>query len=232
MFKKIMLLCFLLWNMTVLAIDADFSKSFVAPETSGMNSLTIGGIDANGNTYKVNLNLRSDLTLTIADAQVEKNINEQLERELRNTTWKGTYEASDSILQTTLQLVVVQYGYVGGEITHKGTGDSYLTARVTGDIVTQFKINDEFIDEDRIDPEILANISSDTENRQLIRIKRMRALEFNSAGSSANSGWNANREYRLLFDDNVLSGVVGIPNEIYGTNDTKIGSGSITLVKQ
>jgi hypothetical protein len=78
--------------------------------------------------------------LTIADAQVEKNINEQLEQELRNTTWKGTYEASDSILQTTLQLVVVQYDYVGGEITHKGTGDSYLAARVTGDIVTQFKL--------------------------------------------------------------------------------------------
>jgi hypothetical protein len=60
----------------------------------------------------------------------------------------------------------------------------------------------------------------------------MRALEFNSAGSSANSGWNANREYRLLLDGDVLSGVVGIPNEIYGANNTTTGSGSITLVKQ
>ena len=88
MFKKIMLLCFLLWNTIVLAIDADFSKSFVVPETSGVNSLTIGGINASGNTYKVNFNLRGDLTFAIADAQVEKNINEQLEQELRNTTWK------------------------------------------------------------------------------------------------------------------------------------------------
>lgn len=232
MFKKITLLCLLFWTAGVLAIDADFSKSFVVPETSGINIITIGGIDAIGNTYKVNFNFRSDLTFAITDAQVDKNINEKLEQELRNTTWKGTYETSDGILQTTLQLVFVQYGYVGGEITHKGTGDSHLIARVTGDIITQFKIDDEFIDEDRIGPEVLANLSSDTESRQLIRIKRMRALEFSSTGASANSGWNANREYRLLLEGNVLSGVVGIPNEIYGTNDTKTGSGIITLVKQ
>jgi hypothetical protein len=54
MFKKITLLCLLFWTAGVLAIDADFSKSFVVPETSGINIITIGGIDAIGNTYKVN----------------------------------------------------------------------------------------------------------------------------------------------------------------------------------
>lgn len=232
MFKKIILTFLLLWSAAIQAIDVDFSKSFVVPETSGNNRLTIGGIDAIGSTYKVDFNLREDLTLAIIGAQEQLSVTEQLEQKLRNTAWKGTYVINNITFQTELKLIVVQDGYVGGEITHTSTSDGHLISRVTGDIVTQFKIGNDFIDEDRIDPEVLANLSPDTENRQLIRIKRMRALEFSVSGTNALLGWSANREYRLILEDNVLSGIVGIPNDLYGKNDATTDNGSVSLVKQ
>ncbi|TXI29126.1 MAG: hypothetical protein E6Q60_05645 [Nitrosomonas oligotropha] len=228
MHKKIIFSILFLWSTVVSAIDVDFSKSFVIPETSGINNLTIGGIEAIGNSYKVDFNLREDLSLAITNAEKLTSVSEQLEQKLRNTIWKGTYVISDLALATTLQLVVVQDGYVGGEITHTTT-NGYLKTRVTGDIITQYKVVNDFIDEDRIDPKILSNLPINTETRQLIRIKRMRALEFKNDSAA---GWSANREYRLILEDSVLSGVVGIPNDIYGVDDATTGNGSISLVKQ
>ena len=232
--RKIIALCSVLCSTSVLAVDADFSKSFVIPEKSGINTVTLGGIEAVGNSYSVDFNLREDLTLSITDAVIQDSLGEILEQNLRNTTWQGTYVINDDNFTTTLNLVVVQNGYVGGEITHSESieeGDQFLHARVTGDIVTQFEINGSFVDEDRISQETLEKLSEGTANRQLIRIKRMRALEFRTDNEDGGS-WSTNREYRLVLENGILSGTVGIPNDTIGTSDGTTKNGLITLIQQ
>lgn len=231
---KIITLCITLCSTTVFAIDANFSKSFVVPESSGINKITIGGIDALGNSYSVDFNLREDLTLSITDAVIQDSISEKLEQSLRNTSWQGTYAIDDNNYTTTLNLVVVQNGYVGGEVIHSESieeGNKFLHVRVTGDIVTQFEINGSFADEDRIDTDTLGSITENTPNRQLIRIKRMRVLEFRKDQDNESS-WNANREYRLILEDGILSGTVGVPNDTIGSNDGTTGNGAISLIQQ
>jgi hypothetical protein len=231
--RKIIALCSVLCSTSALAVDADFSKSFVVPESSGVNTITIGGIEAVGDSYSVDFKLREDLTLFITDASIQNSISEILEQKLRNTTWQGTYTISDNSYTTNLNLVVVQNGYVGGEITHSqinGDKRGFLNARLTGDIITQFEINGSFVDEDRVNTEDFNQLTEDTPNRQLIRIKRMRAFDF--VTSSGSSGWSTNREYRLILDNGALSGSVGIPNEIYGTSDGTSENGTINLVQQ
>jgi hypothetical protein len=230
---KIFILYSILCSSAVLAVDADFSKAFIVPENSGINNVTIGGIDAVGNSYSVDFNLREDLTLSITDAVIQDSTSELLEQSLRNTTWQGTYSVNNDNFTTTLNLVVVQSGYVGGEIIHSepvSEGDGYLHVRVTGDIITQFQINGSFVDEDRIDSDTLKALTEDTPNRQLIRIKRMRALEFRDDNDGSN--WGASREYRLTLKNGVLSGTVGTPVDTYGTNDTTSENGTLTLVQQ
>ena len=59
------------------------SKSFVIPESSGVNAVTIGGIDAVGDSYSVDFSLREDLTLFITDASIQNSLSEILEQKLR-----------------------------------------------------------------------------------------------------------------------------------------------------
>ena len=227
--------CLLLYSVTCLAIDADFSKSYIIPEKSGTNIISIGGIDAFGNSYLVDFTLQDDLTLAIENAITQESVLEQLEQSLRNTIWTGNYLIGSDDFITNLNLVVVQNGYVGGEITHthiNGKQAGFLNARLTGDIINQFEIDDIFIDEDRIPPEDLEKITEETPNRQLIRIKRMRALEFLTPPSAGVQGWSTNREYRLILDNGALTGSVGVPNDVYGSVDGTSENGSIHLEQQ
>ena len=176
--------------------------------------------------------MREDLTLSITDAVIQNSASEVLEQNLRNTTWQGTYAINDDNFTTILNLVVVQNGYVGGEIIHSESvqeGNGLLHARVTGDIVTQFEIGGSFVDEDRIDVDTLNSLSENTPNRQLIRVKRMRTLEFRNDN---NNKWSTNREYRLILKNGGLSGTVGIPNDTIGSNDGTSSNGTISLTLQ
>ena len=230
--RKIIALCSILCSTSILAVDANFSKSFVVPEGSGVNTIRIGGIEAEGSPYSVDFKLQPDLTLAINNAAVQNSVREQLEQKLRNTQWQGVYNIFEFNHPTTLNLVVVQNGYVGGEIVHAQTNENtggFLKARLTGDIITQFKIDGIFVDEDRISTKRFNQLTNNTPNRQLIRIKRMRAFDFLTSGSS---GWSTNREYRMVLENGVLSGTVGIPNDIYGSNDGTKSNGTITLRQQ
>ena len=231
--RKIVMFCSVFFCTSVIAVDADFSKSFVVPEKSTINKVTLGGIDAVGNSYSVDFSLQENLSLTITDAVIQNSLSEEFEQNLRNTVWKGIYDVNNDHFTTTLNLVVVQNGYVGGEVIHSESieeGDGYLNARVTGDIITQFEINGTFIDEDRIDLETLGTLTESTPSRQLIRIKRMRALEFRNDGDGSN--WNTNREYRLVLENGILSGTVGVPSDTIGTNDGTSENGAISLTQQ
>lgn len=211
--------------------DIDFSKAYVVPEQSSVDKVTIGGVKPLWSDlfYSVDFSLAPDYTMSVLDALNQSSIQEQLEQRLRNTIWKGNYVIRDLNYMTILKLVVVQDGYVGGEITHTNSEDGvgYLHSRVTGDILSQYKIGDTFIDEDRIEPDVLAKLSSTTETRQLIRIKRVRAIEFIDSDSVA---WNTNREYRMRLENDILTGSVGIPNDLYGSGDETSKNGSIALV--
>lgn len=141
--RKIIILFSALWCSSAVALDADFSKSFVVPEGSEINKVTIGGIDAQGNSYNVDFSLQEDLTLAFTSASVQNSLSEKLEQSLRNTQWQGTYVANNNlsnttvIIETTLNLVVVQEGYVGGEIIHTepvDSGDGFLHARSLSDL--------------------------------------------------------------------------------------------------
>ncbi len=230
---KIIGLFIVLCSPSVLAIDADFSKSFVVPEKSKINRLTLGGVDATGNSYSVDFSLQEDLSLAITDAVIQDSLSEKLEQNLRNTTWEGTYEINNDSFTTTLTLFVVQNGYVGGEIIHSepvSEGDGYLHTRVTGDIVTQLEIDGEFIDEDRLAKDVLDSLAENIPHRQLIRIKRMRTLEFRN--DTDDSSWSSNREYRLILENGELSGVVSVPSSTIGADDGTSSEGQISLVEQ
>jgi len=214
--------------------DVDFSKAYVVPEKSSVDKVTIGGVKPLWSDlfYSVDFTLTPEYSLNMLGVLNQSSVQEQLEQSLRNTTWVGKYLVNNDNFSTTLKLVVVQDGYIGGEIIHsepEEEGGGYLHARVTGDILSQYQIGDSLIDEDRLTPEILNNLPPNTTTRQLIRIKRVRALEFKNGDGSA---WNTNREYRMTLEDGMLSGAVGIPNDRYGSGDETTGNGNILLTLQ
>jgi hypothetical protein len=210
--------------------NVDFSKAYVVPSKSGVDKVTIGGLKPSSSDlfYSVDFTLTSDYNLNISGVMNQSSIQEQLEQSLRNTTWVGKYLINENNYSTTLKLVVVQDGYVGGEIIHSPEADDgdYLHTRVTGDILTQYKIDDTFIDEDSLTNTILDNLSPETATRQLIRIKRVRALKFEG------SNWGTNREYRMRLENGILSGSVGTPNDKYGSGDATKENGNIMLTLQ
>lgn len=211
--------------------DVDFSKAYIVPEKSTVDKVTIGGIKPLWSDlfFSVDFNLvEPEYALKIQGVLNQSSIEEQLEQNLRNTTWVGNYLIGDVNYTTTLKLVVVQDGYVGGEVIHQHSEHpGYLHARVTGDIINQYQINGIFLDEDRITPDTLASLPINTPTKQLIRIKRVRALQVATPHNA--SGWSTNREYRMILENGLLIGTVGIPNDLYGTGDETTENGSILL---
>jgi hypothetical protein len=209
----------------------DFSKSYVVPDLSSTDKITLGGILSlkDSRYYTADFALRDDKTLSIIAMRNESSIREVLEQKLRNTVWKGTYVIGSSHYTTTLTLIVVQDGYVGGEVVHDPTAPDtmLLHARVTGDILNQYQINGVFTDEDRISPAVLSGLPINTPTRQLVRIKRVRALKFVNSG---NNSWSTNREYRMTLENDKLTGIVGIPAETYGSDDGTSDNGNVNLV--
>ena len=234
--KKLVLLLFVQFSMFAHAgADVDFSKAYVIPEKSSVDKVTIGGVKPLWSDlfYSVDFALNPEYSLNMLGVLNQSSIQEQLEQSLRNTTWVGMYLVNNDSFSTTLKLVVVQDGYVGGEIIHSepdSDGGGYLHTRVTGDILSQYQVGDSFVDEDRLTSEMLSNFPPDTTTRQLIRIKRVRALEFKNDGDG--STWSTNREYRMVLENGMLSGAVAIPNSSYGEGDKTKENGNILLTLQ
>ena len=227
----LLLLCF--HSLVFAQANVDFSKSYVIHDESNVDKLTIGGVKPLWSDlfYSVEFILNPEYNLNIVGALNQSGIQEQLEQGLRNTTWVGKYLFDQYNFTTTLNLVVVQDGYVGGEIVHGeiNNADGYLHSRVTGDIITQYQIGSSFIDEDRILPDVLASLPLDTPTKQLIRIKRVRALQFQNGSLN---GWSTNREYRMRLENGLLTGSVGVPDDLYGSGDVTNENGSILLSQQ
>ncbi|WP_069470893.1 hypothetical protein [Candidatus Marithrix sp. Canyon 246] len=215
--------------------NIDFSKAYVIPYESGVNTLSLGGVTTLWDNlfYDVQFKLLDNYNLAIVGALKKASPKEQLEQKLRNTIWKGKYLINDQVHLTALQLNIVQNGYVGGRILHSDAAkaseyDHYLEAVVTGDILSQYKIDGKFVDIDYISQEVLDKLPSNTATRYLIRIKRVRALGFKNDAND-NGSWSTNREYRMILEGDQLKGVVGIPNDVYGSSDGTSENGEITL---
>lgn len=189
------------------------------------------------------LTIPSTKNIDIVQAQNSSNqeINKEraiIEKELLNTTWTGTYKVYSDVHDTTLTIKNINSGYIGAEIIHKEISpgnQGFLRVKVAGDILTQYLIDLNkkgsfvWIDEDGITPEELAKASIKSK-RQLIRLKRFRGLDYKNV--SKLRGWNSNREYRLILQNNELRGSVGIPLERYGKSDVTRDDGTFVLQKK
>ena len=213
--------------------DVDFSKAYIIAEKSGVDKVTLGGIKPLWSDlfFSVDFALNPQYNLELKGAFNQSSLQEQLEQSLRNTKWQGTYKIGGNNYTTTLNLTVVQDGYVGGEISHQPTssGDGSLVSRVAGDIINQYQINGNFFDQDRIAPDVLAKLPASTPTKQLIRVKRMRTLSFNNSTTGSLSGWSNNREYRMILENGILAGTVAIPSDTVGKSEDTSQYGDVLL---
>lgn len=159
----------------------------------------------------------------------------ELERELRDTRWTGTYEIFDNVHDTVFVVESVASGYIGGTMTHQeiSPGDAgFLEVKVAGDVIPQLLVDidgdgsPEWLDEDQIDPTVRPTLTV-LDSRQLIRLKRFRGLDFRP--TSNGNQWSQNREYRLMLEDGLLSGAVGVPPDTYGEGSGTTENGVLML---
>jgi len=182
---------------------------------------------------------------------------ELLQQHLRGSVWKGEYKTSKNLYLTEFEIKSVQNGFIAGEMTHTtgekseedSTPSSHLKAKMAGDIVTQYLI-DENNDDNLVwvsvarYQEIVAEIAEKNQGkegdditsnpeildtRHLIRLKRMRPIgDFKHASSR----WGSHHEYRLTLEQDKLTGNVGNPPDSFGSQDVLVGNGQITLFRE
>jgi hypothetical protein len=248
----------------------DEIKKVDAPPT-----LQIGGVETTGESegeiivfnWILFLNSPDNITFEV-DVREVKPQNyfdpQLLQQRLRGTTWNGDYNTSKNLYFTQLELISVQNGFVGGEITHStdklplspsdDPPSSFLQARVAGDIITQYQIEEgddgklvwvsvsEY--EKRVAKINQANEGKEGDNvtpapeildaRLKIRLKRTRDIAEKT--KHASSRWGSHNEYRLILEKdeetgeyNKITGNVGTPPESYGSSDVLTGNGKIEL---
>ncbi len=253
--RKFILCKVFLLIIPISALGVDFSSSSVVTEASGTDTVRIRGIEDAGQFFTVDLRLTADSRLELASSpQISQDNNIALERELRNTTWIGTYTINNKVYNTSLTFSLVQNNDIIGEIRHEELpeeGDNFLEVRVIGTIVTQFEITKDFIaanealnsdnispgfvDADNLPTDIRQILEADPAvgSRQLIRARRARAINLKQ---DTRAPWQSNREYRLTLardedlgtaSGNLLEGSVGIPT-VYTLNSTTGVSDSST----
>jgi len=101
---------------------------------------------------------------------------------------------------------------------------------VTQYFVTENGKEPRWIDANQIDynalpPETIIPPAEVSHTRQIIRFKRIQAIEFRHN----EGGWGTFNEYRFALVENELSGVVGTPTDRFGGSDTMTGVGEIKL---
>jgi hypothetical protein len=252
-------------NTAVFASEVDFSNTYINPDSLSVRQgdrnaspvLRISGvktIDTDiASNWTVILGFNPDDTsFHVLEAQPQNPFEaELLQQRLRGTIWKGDYKTAKNIYLTTLHFKSVQNGFIGGEIIHKTPDDdpgpsSFLHAKVTGDITTQYYIDEkgngewDWINAERYQ-EIVAAIHQDNEGkeaedrtaipeitntRELIRLRRTRSLD---KPIHANSNWGTQNEYRLTIENNILTGNVGSPPKYFGSKDVLTGNGLMEL---
>ncbi len=187
-------------------------------------------------------------TFHVQEANLQNHFDPQLlQQQLHGTTWTGEYKTARSLYSTELRFISVQNGFIGAEIIHRTSEEpepsSFLQAKVTGDITTQYQIDENgelvWVDVERYE-EMVAKINESNEGkegddmapiptileaRHIIRLKRLRSIN----ARHASSRWGSHSEYRLLLEKNKMAGGVGTPSESYSSSDALTGNGVIEL---
>jgi len=217
----------------------DFSKAYVILGTEVPTELRIGGVTTRDNDVTLMNSILlgfnvEERSFKILKAEVQNSDAELFEQRLRETQWTGTYTTNKNVYLTELTVKTVQNGFIAGEMLHQ-TADpetrSLLRVEVGGSIITQYLVDPEsksewvWVNADEV--KYVATLPS-SHVRQLIRLKRLRGLEFRHASSR----WGSQSEYRLVLENNRLTGDVGTPPEDYSsTNDGLTGVGLIELAE-
>lgn len=227
--------------------SVDFSKAYIVPNTAVPTEIRINGVETHSGkdtlVHSINLGFNpQNAYFSILAVTPQTSNAELLEQQLRGTLWKGDYRTNVNLYRTELQLQTVQNGFVGGQIIHT-TADPespvFLRAEVAGNIVTQYLLDAKgtgeltWVDSDQIDYEKLpANTVIPPDDaariRHLLRLKRMRALEF----TNSSNGWGSHSEYRLVLVNDELTGSVGTPPDRYNSNDVMTSNGDIVLKRE
>lgn len=221
--------------------EVDFSKAYVISDTKSPDQIRIGGVETHTDEesliHAIALKFDSNrVSFRLLKATPQDSDAELLEQFLKQTTWVGDYKTSNNIYRTTLTIETIQNGFIAGEIQHE-TRDpetpDILRAQIVGDIVTQYLIDDKWTDTDKVDLEKLPSdvvIPPDDIDhiRHLMRLRRMRALEFEHHSSQ----WGTLHEYRMVLVEDDLTGSVGIPPDRYGTKDALKNVGEIELKRE
>jgi len=205
--------------------------------------LQIGGVETTVKSegevtifnWKLFLDSPDNTTFYVREVKPQNPFDPQLlQQRLRGTTWYGKYNSSKSLYHSKLQLISVQNGFIGGEITHStdklplspsdDPPSSFLQAKVVGDIITQYKIKDD--DEKWIwvsVPEYetrVAKINEANKNkkegdditpapeifeaRHKIRFTRFRNISDKTRHAS--SRWGSRNEYRFILEKDEETG--------------------------
>jgi hypothetical protein len=218
--------------------SVDFSKAYIIYGTEMPTELRLGGITTHSNdvmlVHSLLLGFNSaERSFNLLNVELQSSDTELLQQRLLQTHWTGTYTTSKNLYLTELTLKTVQNGFIGGEVIHR-TADpetsNLLRAEVGGSITTQYFIDPQgknewiWVNANEVTVETLV---SNPPVRHLIRLKRLRGLEF----KHTNSRWGSQSEYRLVLENNRLTGDVGTPPEDYTNNDGLTGIGLIELVE-
>jgi hypothetical protein len=203
-----------------------------------------------------------NITFQVVDAFPQNPFDpEMLQQRLRDTVWLGDYRTSKNLYSTELEIKSVQAGFVGGEIKHftldgnitspidEEKPSNFLTAKVVGDITTQYLIDEEgdgvlvWVEIPRYQA-ILVEINEENaknegkedaeiipapailDSRQLIQLKRAKSI---GQFKNANSRWGSHNEYRFTLENDRLFGSVGTPPDSYGSENALTGVGEIEL---
>lgn len=227
-------------------IPVDFSKAYISKD-SPSTELRINGIGTLGEDDT--LQVRSvqlgfnNTSFKLLEETVQEPSAELLEQLLLGTTWEGNYTTLKNVYWTKLNIEIIQDGFIAGEMKHSSEDHpddpSYLLrVKVVGEITTQYLIDKEgngefvWVDADQVDfeelsPEVVIPPDEADRTRQLLRLQRMKALEF----KHPKSHWGSSlHEYRMVLSNNKLSGSVGRKSEKYDSRDVITEVGSIELV--
>ena len=258
-------------NTLALASEVDFSKTYISSESSSLREgdrtespvLRLSGLktidrqndDIILSNWRLILGFNPDNgTFHVQEAQLQNHFEpELLQQRLRGTTWKGEYKTAKNLYTSELQFKSVQNGFIGGEVIHSTQDEpepsSFLHATVTGDITTQYLIDEkgeaelDWVNVEQYQEIVIkiheANEGKEAEDRtpippildtrQLIRLKRTRSIDNISKPTHASSRWGSHNEYRLTLENDKLIGNVGLPPDSFGTKDVLTGNGLIEL---
>lgn len=150
--KNMILTCslgLLLNSSYALAMEVDFSGTYVINSATNVQEATFGNIstvDNNGipSTQTLKLSYNNELgRFFVYDALPQVVDAQLLQAQLQGSVWKGDYDTNNNYYLTTITFISVENGFVGAQVIHD-TGspdnDNFLRAQLAGTLYSEYSI--------------------------------------------------------------------------------------------